>query len=61
MLIQQVFGEDGAINADDTVCFEKKKSDEIENLSQSISQSILKYFQKGMRENLEKQKKSHKA
>ena len=53
MLLNKMFGEDGIINANDTVCFEEK-CEEVEQLSQSISRSFLNYFQKRVKENLNK-------
>ena len=48
MLLNKMFGEDGIINANDTVCFEEKW-EEVEQLSQSISRSFLNYFKKVLR------------
>ena len=56
LLLNKIFGDDGIINADDTVCFEEK-CEEVETLSQSISQSFLRYFQKRVRDNLDKKGK----
>ena len=53
MLLNKIFGNEGIINADDTVCFEEK-CEEVETLSQSISQSFLRYFQKRVKDNLDK-------
>ena len=55
MLLNKMFGEDGIINANDTVCFEEK-CEEVEQLSQSISRSFLNYFQKRVKENLNKKR-----
>ena len=55
MLLNKIFGEDGIINADDTVCFDEK-CEEVESLSQSISQSFLRYFQKRVKDNLNKKR-----
>ena len=46
MLLDKMFGEDGIINADDTVCFEEK-CEEYESLSQSVSEPFLRIFRKG--------------
>ena len=51
LLLNKIFGDEGIINADDTVRFEEK-CEEVETLSQSISQSFLRYFQKRVRDNL---------
>ena len=61
MLLNKMFGEDGIIYANDTVCFEEKCK-EVEQLSQSISRSFLNYFQKRVKENLNKKNaKNQKA
>ena len=43
MITDKVFGEEGIINPDTTVCFEEK-CEEFENLRQSVSESILRYL-----------------
>ena len=55
MLLNKMLGEDCILNADDTVCF-KEKCEEVEQLSQSISRSFLNYFQKRVKENLNKKR-----
>ena len=55
MLIDKMFGEEGIINADDTVCFDEK-CEEFESLCQSVSGSFLRYFQKRVKENLNKKR-----
>ena len=55
MLLNKMFGEDGIINANDRVCSEEK-CEEVEQLSQSISRSFLNYFQKRVKENLNKKR-----
>ena len=55
MLLNKMFGEDGIINANDTVCFEEN-CEEVKQLSQSISRSFLNYFQKRVKENLNKKR-----
>ena len=55
MLLDKMFGEDGIINADDTVCFEEK-CEEYESLSQSVSEPFLRYFQKRVKQNLNKKR-----
>ena len=51
MLLNKMFGEDGILSANDTVCFEEKCED-VEQLSQSISRSFFNYFQIRVKENL---------
>ena len=53
MLLNKIFGEDCIINANDIICFEEK-CEEVETLSQSVSQPFLRYFQKRVKENLVK-------
>ena len=56
MLLNKIFGEDGIINADDTVCFEEK-CEEVEAASQSVSQPFLRYFKKRVKDNLNRKRK----
>ena len=56
MLIEKMFGDEGIINSDDTVCFEEK-CEEFESLSQSVSEPFLRYFQKRVKINLDKKRK----
>ena len=53
MLLNKIFGEDGIIKANDTICFEEK-CEEVETFSQSVSQPFLRYLQKRVKENLDK-------
>ena len=55
MILDKIFGDGGIIDADDTVCFEEK-CEEVETLSHSISQTFLRYFQKRLRDNLQKKR-----
>ena len=55
MILDKIFGDGGIIDADDTVCFEEK-CEEVETLSQSISQTFLRYFQKRLRDSLQKKR-----
>lgn len=55
MILDKMFGDGGIIDTDDTVCFEEK-CEEVETLSQSISQTFLRYFQKRLRDNLQKKR-----
>lgn len=56
MLLNKIFGVDGIINANDTICFEEK-CEEVETLSQSVSPPFLRYFQKRVKESLDKKRK----
>ena len=56
MLLNKIFGEDGIIKANDTICFEEKCG-EVETFSQSVSQPFLRYLQKRVKENLDKKRK----
>ena len=48
IMMDKLFGDDGLVHADDTICFDEK-CEEIESLSQSISKNFLRYFQKRLR------------
>jgi transposase-like protein len=50
-ILDMIYGEDGLINADDTVCFDQK-SDEIEEVSKELSVKFLNYYQKKLKDNI---------
>ena len=47
-ILDKVFGDDGLLHADDSICFEEKCED-LESLSQSVSRNFIKYFQKRLK------------
>ena len=53
IMMDKLFGDDGLVHADDTICFDEK-CEEIESLSQSISKNFLRYFQKRLKDLLNK-------
>ena len=48
MILDKIFGEDGLMHAEDTICFEEKAED-LESTGQSISKNFVKYFQKKLK------------
>ena len=50
-LLDMIFGTDGIISADDTVCF-KEKCTEFESVLQGVTEKFCSYFQKQLKEPL---------
>ena len=48
-ILDKIFGDDGLLTADDTICFDER-CEELESISQSISRNFLKYFQKRLKD-----------
>lgn len=55
-ILDKIFGDDGLLNADDTICFDDK-CEELESVSQSVSKNFLKYFQKRLKDILREKRK----
>ena len=55
-ILDKIFGDDGLVHADDTICFDEK-CEELETLSQSISKNFLRYFQKRLKDLLNAKRK----
>ena len=51
ILLGMIFGKDGIINADDTICYEQK-CEEFKTYCQGVTETFLSYFEKKMREPL---------
>ena len=47
-ILDKIFGDDGLLHADDSICFEEKCED-LESISQSVSRNFTKYFQKRLK------------